>query len=151
MQEDQRRRSAYRQTRRTLVHWCSNTPETGSVSQLRWSWMRSSTTCCSTSSHRAPGSPMTRWMMTSSWACGRLSIDECTEVGSMMPDVSVLCKHCGRACPEVASRCFSAVSSRLIEAPTHGLLAIGRSSCACFSISVFILALWSFLGSDHFQ
>ena len=41
-------------------------------------------------------------------ACGRLRLEDSTEVGSTLPDLSVLCKHCARARPEVASRCFSA-------------------------------------------
>ena len=41
-------------------------------------------------------------------ACGRIRLEDCTEVGSTLPDVSVLCKHCARVRPEVASRCFSA-------------------------------------------
>jgi hypothetical protein len=34
-------------------------------------------------------------------ACGRISKDDCTHVGSCLPDASVLCKHCSRARPEV--------------------------------------------------
>ena len=30
-------------------------------------------------------------------ACGRVSIADCTDVGSFLPDASVLCKHCARA------------------------------------------------------
>jgi hypothetical protein len=41
-------------------------------------------------------------------ACGRVELAECTEVGSTLPDVSVFCKHCARARPDLASRCFSA-------------------------------------------
>ena len=40
-------------------------------------------------------------------ACGRLPFDQCTAVGSTIPDVAMLCKHCARARPDVASRCFS--------------------------------------------
>eukprot|EP00435_Cladocopium_sp_Y103_P066429 s1306_g28.t1 len=40
-------------------------------------------------------------------ACGRLQVEECTMTGSVLPDVSVLCKHCARARPDVASRCFT--------------------------------------------
>eukprot|EP00435_Cladocopium_sp_Y103_P006567 s2945_g2.t1 len=40
-------------------------------------------------------------------ACGRIPFDQCTSVGSVLPDVAMLCKHCSRARPEVASRCFS--------------------------------------------
>ena len=35
-------------------------------------------------------------------ACGRLQVDACTHVGSCLPDLSMLCKHCSRARPEVA-------------------------------------------------
>ena len=41
-------------------------------------------------------------------ACGRVELAERTEVGSTLPDVSVFCKHCARARPDLASRCFSA-------------------------------------------
>ena len=34
-------------------------------------------------------------------ACGRILKDDCTHVGSCLPDASVLCKHCSRARPEV--------------------------------------------------
>ena len=40
-------------------------------------------------------------------ACGRIPMDQCTAVGSVVPDVAMLCKHCARARPDVASRCFS--------------------------------------------
>ena len=33
-------------------------------------------------------------------ACGRISLEDCTNVGSYLPDLSVLCKHCSRARPE---------------------------------------------------
>eukprot|EP00435_Cladocopium_sp_Y103_P026591 s1365_g6.t1 len=36
-------------------------------------------------------------------ACGRVSIEECTDVGSFLPDPSVLCKHCARARPDVVA------------------------------------------------
>ena len=35
-------------------------------------------------------------------ACGRLKLDECTHVGSCLPELSMLCKHCSRARPEIA-------------------------------------------------
>ena len=35
-------------------------------------------------------------------ACGRISLEDCTNVGSYLPDLSVLCKHCSRARPEAA-------------------------------------------------
>ena len=34
-------------------------------------------------------------------ACGRVSVSECDHMGSDLPDVSMLCKQCGRARPEV--------------------------------------------------
>ena len=34
-------------------------------------------------------------------ACGRIDLEACTNVGSYLPDRSVLCKHCARARPEV--------------------------------------------------
>ena len=40
-------------------------------------------------------------------ACGRLPLDECSSVGSALPDAAVLCKHCAKARPDVAARCFS--------------------------------------------
>eukprot|EP00435_Cladocopium_sp_Y103_P002058 s5775_g1.t1 len=40
-------------------------------------------------------------------ACGRLLVSECTEVGSALPDASLLCKYCAKARPDVASRCFA--------------------------------------------
>eukprot|EP00435_Cladocopium_sp_Y103_P059596 s1288_g21.t1 len=41
-------------------------------------------------------------------ACNRLLMDDCTSVGSFLPDPSVLCKHCAKARPDVAARCFTA-------------------------------------------
>ena len=38
-------------------------------------------------------------------ACKRLSREDCTAVGSALPDVAMLCKHCARARPDVESRC----------------------------------------------
>ena len=35
-------------------------------------------------------------------ACGRIDISNCTNVGSFLPDESLLCKHCARARPDVA-------------------------------------------------
>ena len=46
---------------------------------------------------------------TSLVACGRLTTEECTETGSVLPDPSLLCKRCAQAHPDVASRCFTAV------------------------------------------
>ena len=46
---------------------------------------------------------------TSVVACGRLTIEECTETGSVLPDPSLLCKRCALARPDVVSRCFTAV------------------------------------------
>ncbi|CAL1128101.1 unnamed protein product [Cladocopium goreaui] len=41
---------------------------------------------------------------TSVVACGRLTIEECTETGSVLPDPSLLCKRCALARPDVVSR-----------------------------------------------
>ena len=35
--------------------------------------------------------------------CGRLTIEECTETGSVLPDPSLLCKRCAQARPDVVS------------------------------------------------
>ena len=40
-------------------------------------------------------------------ACGRIPLADCTAVGSALPDPSLLCKHCAKARPDVASRCFA--------------------------------------------
>ena len=56
-------------------------------------------------------------------ACGRLKVEECTHVGSCLPDLSMLCKHCSRARPEVAA--------------AHG----GRLSCLLVAFSVVFDAL----------
>ena len=37
-------------------------------------------------------------------ACRRFAIDECQSVGDILPDLSVLCKACSKARPEIA--CF---------------------------------------------
>ena len=39
-------------------------------------------------------------------ACGRVSLEDCSAVGALFPDVDALCKHCARARPDVASRCI---------------------------------------------
>ena len=46
-------------------------------------------------------------------ACGRVQFDQCSLTGSTLPDQALLCKHCAKARPDVASRCFriSATSS----------------------------------------
>ena len=36
-------------------------------------------------------------------ACGRIEVANCANVGSFLPDVSLLCKHCARARPDVAA------------------------------------------------
>ncbi|CAL1152073.1 unnamed protein product [Cladocopium goreaui] len=35
-------------------------------------------------------------------ACGRLKLVDCTHVGSCLPDIAMLCKHCARVRPEIA-------------------------------------------------
>eukprot|EP00435_Cladocopium_sp_Y103_P045646 s123_g13.t1 len=47
----------------------------------------------------------------SALACNRLPLDECTSVGAFLPDPAILCKHCAKARPEVASRCFTVVKT----------------------------------------
>ena len=45
---------------------------------------------------------------TSALACQRLAMEDCTATGSALPDISMLCKHCLKARPDIASRCFTA-------------------------------------------
>ena len=44
-------------------------------------------------------------------ACGRLTVDECDVMGSELPEVAILCKHCVRARPDVASRALQVKGS----------------------------------------
>jgi hypothetical protein len=37
----------------------------------------------------------------SALACGRVNLEDCTNVGSVLPDKACLCKHCARARPDV--------------------------------------------------
>ena len=40
-------------------------------------------------------------------ACGRVSAEDCTAMGSTFPDSAVLCKHCAAVRSDIAARCFS--------------------------------------------
>ena len=37
----------------------------------------------------------------SALACGRVNLEDCTNVGSVLPDKACLCKHYARARPDV--------------------------------------------------
>ena len=53
-------------------------------------------------------------------ACGRLKVEECTHVGSCLPDLSMLCKHCSRARPEIADAQGRRLGC-LLAAPIRGV------------------------------
>ena len=80
-------------------------------------------------------------------ACGRLTMEQCTSVGTALPDASLLCKHCARARPDVGSRCFFVQSS---PCPLPSTVGYGVLLAFVVLIYVFIISVFRLLLALHF-
>ena len=57
--------------------------------------------CCICEFIRTPLSLLSLLDDPSALACGRLALTDCSAVGSVLPDIDVLCKACAKARPDV--------------------------------------------------